>query len=105
MIADQTFAPNTIRMLGFRTFVQCSKRVARAHFRAKHYFAAIDQGTSSSRVILYDSDSLVAVASHSVDLTSAMQTPKAGWAQMDANAIIDSVDESARGALEKVECS
>ena len=89
-------------MLGFRTFAECSKRIARAHCRSNHYFAAIDQGTSSSRVILYDRDTLAPVTSHQVDLTSATQTPKAGWAQMDAKAIIDSVDESARGALEKV---
>ena len=60
------------------------------------------QGTSSSRVIPYDRGTLDPVISHQVDLTSATQTPKAGWAQMDAKAIIDSVNDSARGALDKV---
>ena len=90
---------DTFSMLGLRKF---ASHITRAHSRASHYFAAIDQGTSSSRVILYDSDTLAPVSSHQVDLTTATQTPKAGWAQMDPQAIVDSVDESARGALEKV---
>ncbi len=64
--------------------------------------AAIDQGTSSSRVILYDADSLKPVGSHQVELASATTTPKAGWSQMDPMAIVRSTEESAAGALAKV---
>ena len=43
------------------------------------YVAAIDQGTSSSRVILYDAETLAPRASHQIDLTSATSTPSPGW--------------------------
>ena len=67
------------------------------------YVAAIDQGTSSSRVILYDAHTLEPVpdGSHQVDLSSSYKTPQPGWAQMDPTAILSSVEQSAAGALEK----
>jgi len=63
--------------------------------------AAIDQGTSSSRVILYDAATLKPVASHQVELQSATTTPQAGWSQMDPLAILSTVATSAEGALQK----
>jgi glycerol kinase len=63
--------------------------------------AAIDQGTSSSRVILYDAASLKPVASHQMELQSATTNPQAGWSQMDPQAIVSTVATSAEGALQK----
>ena len=73
-------------------------RTARRH---RSLLAAIDQGTSSSRVILYDAKSLEPVSSHQVELASATTTPQAGWSQMDPLAIVKTVELSASGALLK----
>lgn len=64
------------------------------------YVAAIDQGTSSTRVILYDVESAQPVASHQVPVT--VITPEPGWAQMDPNEILSTVEQSAAGALAMV---
>ena len=70
--------------------------------RAKStYLAAIDQGTSSSRVILYDTADLRPVASHQVELQSATTNPQAGWSQMDPLKILSTISDSAAGALSK----
>jgi glycerol kinase len=69
--------------------------------RALSYVAAIDQGTSSSRVILYDTSTLKPVASHQVELQSATSNPKPGWSQMDPMAILSTISTSAQGALDK----
>ena len=69
---------------------------------SKGLLASIDQGTSSSRVILYD-QSLTPVASHQVPLETI--TPHAGWTQMDPKAILSSVEQCAAGALEKAGAS
>ena len=69
--------------------------------RFRSLLASIDQGTSSSRVILYDADSLKPVASHQVELQSATTNPKPGWSQMDPMAIVSTVEQSAAGALQK----
>eukprot|EP00966_Prymnesium_polylepis_P218460 5056492-Prymnesium_polylepis.1 len=92
--------------------------------RSRSLLASIDQGTSSSRVILYD-ESLTPVASHQARreatsnnegnkpvahqttaigphrLPSATTNPKPGWSQMDPMAILSTVNASAAGALEK----
>ena len=60
--------------------------------------ASIDQGTSSSRVILYDLN-LKPVASHQLPLETI--TPQAGWTQMDPMAILSTVETCAAGALQK----
>ena len=65
---------------------------------SKGLLASIDQGTSSSRVILYD-QSLTPVASHQVPLETI--TPHAGWTQMDPMAILSTVETCAAGALQK----
>ena len=72
-----------------------------ASSRALSYVAAIDQGTSSSRVILYDTSTLKPVASHQVELQSATSNPQPGWSQMDPMAILSTVATSAQGALDK----
>jgi glycerol kinase len=68
--------------------------------RFRSLLAAIDQGTSSSRVLLYD-EKLAPVASHQVELASATENPKPGWSQMDPKAIVSSVEVCAAGALAK----
>ena len=73
--------------------------------RCLSYLASIDQGTSSSRVILYDAETLAPVSSHQVELQSATTTPEPGWSQMDPAKILSSVDEAAKGALEKANAS
>ena len=79
-------------------------RAAR-RLRSLSYLAAIDQGTSSSRVILYDAESMKPVASHQVELQAATTTPEPGWSQMDPAAILQSFDAAARGALERARAS
>ena len=67
--------------------------------------AAIDQGTSSSRVILYDASTLRPVASHQEELQSATSNPRAGWSQMQPQAIVETVRRSAEGALQKAKAT
>lgn len=69
-----------------------------AGVRRQSLLAAIDHGTSSSRVILYD-QTLTPVAKHQIEIPT--KTPHAGWAQMDPMLILSSVEESAAGALKK----
>ena len=69
--------------------------------RSLSLLASIDQGTSSSRVILYDAATLETVASHQCELQSATTTPKPGWSQMDPMRIVATTEESAAGALQK----
>ena len=66
--------------------------------KAGGLLASIDQGTSSSRVILYDLN-LKPVASHQLPLETI--TPHAGWTQMDPMAILSTVETCAAGALQK----
>ena len=77
--------------------------LASATARARHLslLASIDQGTSSSRVILYDASTLQPVASHQIELQSATTNPQAGWSQMDPLAIVSTTKQSAEGALKK----
>ena len=72
------------------------------HRTASTYIAAIDQGTSSTRVILYDQGTLVPKASHQVQLSNATSTPQAGWVQMNPAALLLSVENCFQGVLEQV---
>jgi glycerol kinase len=58
--------------------------------------AAIDQGTTSSRCILFDHAGSI-VASH--QLEHAQITPKPGWVEHDPDEIIERVRTCVRGAL------
>ena len=82
-----------------------ARALRRQTTRSLSYLASIDQGTSSSRVILYDSESLTPVSSHQVELQSATTTPEPGWSQMDPAAILQSVDQAAQGALDQANAS
>ena len=83
------------------TFARSSPVASRTTSRNLSLLAAIDQGTSSSRVILYDTASLKPVASHQVELQSATTNPQAGWSQMDPVKILSTISTSAAGALKK----
>ena len=61
------------------------------------FIAAIDQGTSSSRVILYNTAG-EAVATHQEPIT--LIAPTAGRVEQDPVELIDSVKACLRGALE-----
>jgi hypothetical protein len=71
--------------------------------RLSSYIAAIDQGTSSTRVILYCSDTLQPKASHQIDLQSATSTPHPGWVEMNPTALLQSVETCFEHALAKAE--
>ncbi|GAB3673063.1 glycerol kinase GlpK [Actinocorallia lasiicapitis] len=65
---------------------------------AKRYIAAIDQGTTSSRCIIFDSDSHILA----VDQREHRQIfPRPGWVEHDASQIWSRVQEVAAGALGK----
>ena len=61
--------------------------------------AAIDQGTTSSRCILFDHDGRPA-ASH--QLEHAQITPRPGWVEHDAEEILDRVRACIRGAMAQI---
>jgi len=64
----------------------------------KRYILALDQGTTSSRAILFDGGGR-AVASHSVEFEQLF--PQPGWVEHDAEAIWQSQLASMRTAVEK----
>jgi glycerol kinase len=68
----------------------------------KKYIMAIDQGTTGSTVILVDQGGGL-VASSDQDFPQIY--PKPGWVEHDPRAIWDSVSNSARKALSKVQAS
>jgi glycerol kinase len=90
---------SSLRSVGLRR-APLLRRASSRH-ASTSLLAAIDQGTSSSRVILYDAATLKPVASHQVELQSATTTPHAGWSQMDPLAIVATTTKSAEGALAK----
>lgn len=77
----------------------------RRRMSTRCFVGAIDQGTSSTRFILYDASGAEPVpvpgASCQVELADATTTPRAGWAQMDPIALLASVETCAAGALER----
>ncbi|MFC9089223.1 glycerol kinase GlpK [Nocardiopsis dassonvillei] len=65
---------------------------------SQQYVAAIDQGTTSSRCILFDRDGRIV----SVDQREHRQIfPKPGWVEHDATEIWTNVEAVIRGALDK----
>jgi glycerol kinase len=62
--------------------------------------AAIDQGTTSTRCILFDHDGQP-VASH--QLEHAQLTPRPGWVEHDPDEIIEAVRTCVRGALREAD--
>eukprot|EP00591_Stephanopyxis_turris_P010983 CAMPEP_0195511574 /NCGR_PEP_ID=MMETSP0794_2-20130614/3845_1 /TAXON_ID=515487 /ORGANISM="Stephanopyxis turris, Strain CCMP 815" /LENGTH=545 /DNA_ID=CAMNT_0040639201 /DNA_START=218 /DNA_END=1855 /DNA_ORIENTATION=+ len=81
-----------------------SRSLSRLAFRqSSTYIAAIDQGTSSSRVILYDSETLTPVASHQETLASATSAPHPGWSQMNPTLLLKSVETCKEMALSQLQ--
>src|SRR5512146_3464973 len=66
---------------------------------ARSLVAAVDQGTTSSRCILFDRDGRP-VASH--QLEHAQLTPRPGWVEHDADEILERVRTCVRIALRDV---
>lgn len=64
------------------------------------YIAAIDQGTTSSRVILYKAESLGAVTTHQEEYQNS--APQNGWLEVDPNILIETVVECINRASEKL---
>jgi glycerol kinase len=70
------------------------------HVTPKRYIAAIDQGTTSSRCIVFDADgSIVSVAQKEHDQIF----PKPGWVEHDALEIWANVQEVVQEAIEEAE--
>ena len=57
----------------------------------KYLILAIDQGTSSSRVIIFDSSNWNVVTSHQVEFDSIY--PEEGWCEQDPKILLDTVKE------------
>ena len=68
-----------------------------SHHAPRSLVAAIDQGTTSSRTILFDRGGRL-VASH--QLEHAQLTPRPGWVEHDAVEILDRVRTTFRAALD-----
>src|SRR3954453_7055597 len=66
---------------------------------ARSLIAAIDQGTTSSRCILFDHDARI-VSSH--QLEHAQIPPRPGWVEHDADEILERVRTCVRAALREV---
>lgn len=94
---DVCLSPHDCRiMLAARSLLARTARPLSS--KAGGFLASIDQGTSSSRVILYDLN-LKPLYSHQLPLETI--TPHAGWTQMDPMAILSTVETCAAGALQK----
>ena len=62
----------------------------------KEFILALDQGTSSSRALLYDnSGKTISIAQQTIE----MSHPKDGWVEQDPNEIWDSVLAAGREAI------
>ena len=66
--------------------------------RLSKYVGAIDQGTTSTRFMIFDRDSNI-IASH--QLEHRQMFPKPGWVEHDPMEIWDRTQEVIRGAMEK----
>ena len=73
-----------------------SRTIAAMTVPSRSLVAAVDQGTTSSRCILFDRGGR-SVASH--QLAHRQITPRPGWVEHDADEILDSVQACVRGAL------
>ncbi|PIO59463.1 carbohydrate kinase, FGGY family protein, partial [Teladorsagia circumcincta] len=63
--------------------------------------AAIDQGTSSSRFLVFEADTGDLVTSHQIEVRQLF--PEPGWVEMDPNEIIETVKECIVKVVEKLE--
>ena len=63
------------------------------------FIGAIDQGTSSSRFLIFDTESSCVVAKHQIELTQSF--PESGWVEMDPIEILTSVNKCMKNAVEE----
>ena len=63
------------------------------------YIVALDQGTTSSRAVIFDENGAV-VASHAIEFPQIY--PKPGWVEHDANEIWDTQLEVAKKAMDNI---
>ena len=63
------------------------------------FIGAIDQGTSSSRFLIFDTESSSIVAKHQIELSQTY--PEPGWVEMDPIEILQSVKLCMVSALEE----
>ncbi|KAK6051707.1 glycerol kinase [Cooperia oncophora] len=63
--------------------------------------AAIDQGTSSSRFLIFEADTGELVTSHQIEVRQLFPNP--GWVEMDPTEIIETVKECIVKVVEKLE--
>lgn len=66
-----------------------SQRSSFRRSRRRHLIGAIDQGTSSTRFLVFENKTGRLIASSQIELKRIV--PKEGWVEMDADAIMDSV--------------
>jgi len=66
------------------------------HRALSSYIGAIDQGTSSTRFIIYD-EKLNKIASHQVEVFQEFLNP--GWSQMDPMKVVESAKQCIAGAM------
>lgn len=63
------------------------------------FIGAIDQGTSSSRFLIFDTESSSVVAKHQIELIQTF--PESGWVEMDPMEILNSVTKCMKNAVEE----
>ncbi|RCN35809.1 hypothetical protein ANCCAN_18325 [Ancylostoma caninum] len=63
--------------------------------------AAIDQGTSSSRFLVFEADTGELVTSHQIEVRQLFPNP--GWVEMDPIEIIETVKECIVQVVDKLE--
>ena len=66
----------------------------------KKYVISIDQGSTSTRSIVYDMD-LNLISSSQIKLEEIY--PKNGWVEIDPNKIIESVEGTIKNAVKKAD--
>ncbi|MCL7409632.1 glycerol kinase GlpK [Marivivens donghaensis] len=69
---------------------------------SKQYILAIDQGTTSSRAILFDADMTIAASAQE---EFPQHFPQSGWVEHDPSDLWTTVVDTARGALEQASAS
>lgn len=62
--------------------------------------AAIDEGTSSARVLLFKAETAEVVCSHQRELSQKF--PQEGWVEQDPMEILNVVQECIKGSVEKL---
>lgn len=72
------------------------------HLRSKFgkLVAAIDEGTSSARVLLFRAETAEVVCSHQKELSQ--KCPQEGWVEQDPMEILNVVRECIEGSVEKL---